>query len=134
MIYMLDTNMCSFIIRNRPIVVTRKLREISENNRIVLSSIVISELMYGAYKKGSDRLIDLVDKFISFFEVVNFDVKAAIEYGKIRAYLEKKGVVIGAYDLQIAAHAKSIKAVVVTNNTKEFERVEGLQIEDWTIE
>jgi tRNA(fMet)-specific endonuclease VapC len=131
---MLDTNMCSFIIRNRPIVVTKKLREISENNRIVLSSIVISELMYGAYKKGSDRLIDLIGKFISFFEVINFDVKAAIEYGKIRANLEKKGVVIGAYDLQIAAHAKSIKAVVVTNNTREFERVEGLQIEDWTIE
>jgi len=134
MIYILDTNICSFIIKNKPIIVTKRLKEVSDGNRIVLSSIVVSELMYGAYKKGSDKLIDLVSKFIGFFEVVNFDVNAAIEYGKIKTNLEKKGVVIGAYDLQIAAHAKSIEAILVTNNTREFKRVEGLKIEDWIVE
>ncbi|WP_456401151.1 type II toxin-antitoxin system tRNA(fMet)-specific endonuclease VapC [Persephonella sp.] len=133
MIYMLDTNMCSFIIREKPVIVKEKLKTVdTNNNKIVLSSIVVSELLYGAYKKGSPKLISIVKTFIDFFEVLPFDLDAAEEYGKIRAVLEKKGVVIGAYDLQIAAHAKSINAVLVTNNIKEFSLVEGLKIEDWS--
>ena len=132
MIYMLDTNICSFIIRERPIFVKEKLEVLSKANKIVISSIVASELLYGAYKKGSSKLIKVVQTFIDFFEVLPFDLKAAKEYGKIRASLEKKGKIIGAYDLQIAAHAISVDAILVTNNIKEFSRIEGLKIEDWT--
>ena len=133
MIYMLDTNICSFIIREKPITVKEKLKSIDTNHRVVLSSIVASELLYGAYKKESQKLIDIVKTFIDFFEILPFDLNAAEEYGKLRDKLGKKELIIGAYDLQIAAHAKSINAVLVTNNTREFERIEGLKIEDWTM-
>ena len=129
---MLDTNICSFIIREKPLTVKEKLKIISKDNKIVLSSIVASELLYGAFKKESPKLISTVKTFIDFFEVLPFDLNAAEEYGKLRAYLEKKGNIIGAYDLQIAAHALSLNAVLVTNNTKEFSRIERLRTEDWT--
>lgn len=131
-VYMLDTNICSFIIREKPLSVKEKLKIVSKDNEVVISSIVASELLYGAYKKGSPKLITAVKTFIDFFEVLPFDLNAAEEYGKLRSYLEKKGNIIGAYDLQIAAHALSLNAVLVTNNTKEFSRIEKLKIEDWT--
>ena len=132
MIYMLDTNICSFIIREKPISIKEKLKIISKDNEIVLSSIVASELLYGAYKKESQKLISTIETFLDFFDVLPFDIKAAQEYGKLKAYLDKKGSIIGAYDLQIAAHALSLNAILVTNNTKEFSRIENLRIEDWT--
>ncbi len=131
MIYMLDTNICSFIIREKPVFVKEKLKTISKDNEVVLSSIVASELLYGAYKKGTQKLITTVKTFIDFFEVLPFDLRASEEYGKLRAYLEKKGKIIGAYDLQIAAHALSLNAVLVTNNTKEFSRIDALRVENW---
>ena len=131
MIYMLDTNICSYIIRNRPESVKQKLKEVEKLNEIALSSIVASELLYGAYKKGSQDLIEVVKHFIDCFVVYDFDLKAAEEYALIRADLERRGIVIGAYDLQIAAHARSLSAVLVTNNEKEFLRVEGLKVENW---
>jgi len=131
MIYMLDTNICSYIIRNAPVEVKNKLKKVEENHELALSSIVVSELFYGAYKKGSEKLIKLIENFIESFVVYDFDKKAAEVYGKIRADLEKSGNVIGAYDLQIAAHALSLDAVLVTNNEREFKRVKGLRIENW---
>jgi len=131
LIYMLDTNICSYIIRNRPESVKKKLKEVEELHEVSLSSIVASELLYGAYKKGSQKLVEVVKHFIDCFVVYDFDLKAAEEYALIRADLEKKGIVIGAYDLQIAAHARSLSAVLVTNNEKEFLRVEGLKVENW---
>jgi tRNA(fMet)-specific endonuclease VapC len=128
---MLDTNICSYIIRNRPESVKKKLKEVEELHEVALSSIVASELLYGAYKKGSQKLIEVVKHFIDCFVVYNFDPKAAEEYALIRADLEKRGIVIGAYDLQIAAHARSLSAVLVTNNEKEFLRVERLKVENW---
>ncbi len=129
---MLDTNICSFIIREKPLSVKEKLKIVSKDNKVVISSIVASELLYGAYKKRNPKLITAVKTFIDFFEVLPFDLSAAEEYGKLRSYLEKKGNIIGAYNLQIAAHALSLNAVLVTNNTKEFSRIENLKIEDWT--
>lgn len=133
MVYMLDTNICSFIIREKPVIVKEKLKSIdTQNNKVTISSIVASELLYGAYKKRSSKLISIVKAFIDFFEVLPFDLNASEEYGKIRVDLEQIGMIIGAYDLQIAAHAKSVNAILVTNNIKEFSRVKGLKIEDWT--
>ena len=131
MIYMLDTNICSYIIRNRPENVKKKLKEIEKLHEIALSSIVASELLYGAYKKGSQKLIEVVKHFIDCFVIYDFDLKAAEEYALIRADLERKGIVIGAYDLQIAAHARALSAVLVTNNEREFLRVKGLKVENW---
>jgi tRNA(fMet)-specific endonuclease VapC len=123
---MLDTNICSYIIRGH----LSKENLIGKN--IGISSIVASELLYGAKKKGSKKLIKIVDLFLNSFEVYDFNKQAAEEYSKIRVNLEKQGLIIGAYDLQIAAHAKSLDAVLVTNNIKEFNRINGLKLENWT--
>jgi tRNA(fMet)-specific endonuclease VapC len=128
---MLDTNICSYIIRNRPESVKEKLKEIEKLHEVALSSIVASELLFGAYKKGSQKLVEVVKHFIDCFVIYDFDLRAAEEYALIRVELEKKGIVIGAYDLQIAAHARALSAVLVTNNEREFLRVEGLRIENW---
>ncbi|QCI29127.1 type II toxin-antitoxin system VapC family toxin [Caminibacter pacificus] len=125
MFYMLDTNICSYIIKG--FIPKSKL----ENKNIIISSIVASELLYGAKKKNSKKLIKIVDLFLNNFEIVDFNIKAAKEYSKIRVELEKQGLIIGAYDLQIAAHAKSLNAVLVTNNTKEFGRIKGLKLQNW---
>ncbi|EDP74837.1 type II toxin-antitoxin system VapC family toxin [Hydrogenivirga sp. 128-5-R1-1] len=131
MLYMLDTDTCSYIIRNRPQHVKEKLEEVERNHTIGLSSVVVSELFYGAYKKGSRRLVRLVESFVDYFEIYDYDLRAAVEYGRLRAELERKGITIGAYDLQIAAHAISLNAVLVTNNLREFERIKGLKVESW---
>jgi tRNA(fMet)-specific endonuclease VapC len=122
---MLDTNICSYIIKG----FIPKEKLIDKN--IGISSIVVSELLYGAKKKNSKKLIKIVDLFLNSFEIYDYDKEAAVEYSKIRVNLEKQGLIIGAYDLQIAAHAKSLKAILVTNNTKEFNRIRGLKIENW---
>ncbi len=131
MLYMLDTDICSYIIRNRPQHVKKRLEELERNHTIGLSSVVVSELFYGAYKKGSRKLVKLVESFVDYFEIFNYNLKAAVEYGKLRAELEREGITIGAYDLQIAAHAISLNAVLVTNNLKEFKRIKGLKVESW---
>ena len=131
MLYMLDTDTCSYIIRNRPEHVKEKLEEVEKEHSIGLSSVVVSELFYGAYKKGSRRLVRLVKSFVDYFEIYDYDLRAAVEYGKLRAELERKGITIGAYDLQIAAHAISLNAVLVTNNLREFKRIKGLKVESW---
>ena len=125
MLYMLDTNICSYIIRGY----IPKEKLIDKN--IGISSIVASELLYGAKKKGSKKLMKIVDLFLNSFEIYDFNKQAADEYSKIRVDLEKQGLIIGAYDLQIAAHAKSLNAVLVTNNMKEFSRINGLKLENW---
>jgi len=131
MIYMLDTNICSYIIRNHPVHIKEKLIQISKENTVALSSIVVSELFYGAYKKDSKKLINLIELFVDSFEIYEFGIDAAKEYGILRSDLEKQGVPIGAYDLQITAHAISLDAILVTNNEKEFGRIRRLKVENW---
>ena len=133
MLYMLDTNICSYIIRNRPQSIKEKLQEVEENHTVALSSIVVSELLYGATKKDSPKLIKIVSAFIDNFIIYDYSKVSAQSYGNIRTDLEKKGKIIGANDLLIASHALSFGAVLVTNNSREFERVEGLVLEDWSI-
>ena len=132
MLYMLDTNMCSYIIRNKPIIIKEKLKEIEKGHTVALSSIVVSELMYGATKKGSPKLLKIVSAFVDNFVIYDYAKVSAQSYADIRTDLEKQGKIIGANDLLIAAHALSLGAVLVTNNTKEFERVERLVLEDWS--
>jgi len=131
MLYMLDTNICAFIIRDKPQYIKEKLKDIEKNNEIALSSIVVAELLFGAKKKKSQKLTKLIDTFIGNFTIYDFDKKASIEYAKIRSVLEETGNIIGANDLLISSHAKSLGAIMVTNNTREFLRVDGLDVEDW---
>ena len=131
MLYMLDTNICGYIIRNKPETIKEKLKDMEKKNEIALSSIVVSELLYGVKKKGSMKLSKIVNRFIDNFTIYDFDKSAATEYADIRDFLQKQGKVIGSNDLFIAAHAKSLDAVLVTNNVGEFQRISGLAIENW---
>ena len=133
MLYMLDTNICSYIIRNKPQSIKLKLQEVEENHTIALSSIVVSELLYGATKKDSPKLMRIVSAFIDNFIIYDYSKISAQSYANIRSDLEKKGEIVGANDLLIASHALSLGAVLVTNNTREFKRVEKLVLEDWSL-
>jgi len=128
---MLDTNMCSYIIRDNPKGIFQKLKVVEKKHTIALSSIVVSELLYGVSKKGSTKLIKVVNMFVEQFTIYDYNKASAKAYANIRTILEKKGQVIGVHDMLIAAHALSLDATIVTNNTKEFERVDGLVIENW---
>ncbi len=134
MLYMLDTNICSYIIRNKPQSIKTKLQEVEQNHTVALSSIVVSELLYGATKKDSPKLLRIVSAFIDNFIIYDYSKVSAQSYANIRTDLEKKGEIIGANDLLIASHALSLGAVLVTNNTREFERVEKLVLEDWSLD
>ncbi len=133
MLYMLDTNICSYIIRNKPQSIKTKLQEVEQNHTVALSSIVVSELLYGATKKDSPKLMRIVSAFIDNFIIYDYSKVSAQSYANIHTDLEKKGQIIGANDLLIASHALSLGAVLVTNNTREFERVEKLGLEDWSL-
>ena len=129
--YLLDTNICIYLMNHYPPEVLQKLRKVGVG-KIALSSITVSELHYGARK--SDRIkqnIQRIEEFIYPFDVLAYDEAASQEYGKIRAYLEKNGQVIGPLDMLIAAHALSRDLILITNNTKEFRRIKSLQIENW---
>ncbi len=128
---MLDTNMCIYIIKNKPKSVMQRFQEYDIGN-ISLSSITVSELYYGAYKSEHiEKNLLALEHFLQPFNIVSYDLKASIEYGQIRACLQRQGNVIGGLDMQIAAHAKSLDMTLVTNNTKEFIRVDGLVVDNW---
>ncbi|MDP3119800.1 MAG: PIN domain-containing protein [Sulfuricurvum sp.] len=132
--YMLDTNICIYIINNKPAGVIERFMALDKNDHVCLSTITITELFFGleksqSLKKEQNRLAMIT--FLSQLEVVSFDENAAMKYGVIRAKLQKKGCVIGNNDMLIASHAQSINAVLVTNNEREFDRVEGLKVENW---
>ena len=128
---MLDTNICIYIIKNRPKSVKQKFQEFSIGE-LCISSITVSELMYGAFKSQFvEKNLKAIESFLMPFEIVDYDYMASIEYGRIRSNLERKGTVIGNMDMQIAGHALSLDLVLVTNNIKEFERVLGLELDNW---
>lgn len=128
---MLDTNICIYIIKNKPIAVSKKFKKY-KMGELCISSICASELYYGACKSQHQKKnISALQRFLSPLDIMQYDLDASIEYGKIRANLEKQGNIIGGLDLLIAAHAKSLKAILITNNTKEFDRVTGLKVKNW---
>jgi tRNA(fMet)-specific endonuclease VapC len=134
MTYMLDTNICIYIINNKPVHVMKKFLTLERNDRVCISTITVAELFYGleksqSLKKEHNRLALI--KFLAPLEVMAFDEHSAIEYGSIRVALEKSGCVIGGNDLLIASHAKRLGCVLVTNNEREFRRVDGLSVENW---
>lgn len=127
---LLDTNICIYIINNRPPEVLAHFKRYRLGD-IGLSSVVAAELAYGVAKSGSARNRAALEMFLSPLEILPFDSKAIWAYGELRADLERQGLSIGALDTMIAAHALSQDAVLVTNNTREFQRVKGLRLENW---
>lgn len=128
---MLDTNIIAYAKNNRPESVLKRLMQYRPED-ICISSITLAELEYGVYNSAKPEQNQLaLMTFLAGIIVVPFDSDAAREYGIIRAGLKQKGTLIGANDLLIAAHAKSLDLTLVTNNTREFERVEGLKLENW---
>lgn len=132
MMYMLDTYICIYMIKQKPRQVIEKLKSMNKAD-LCISSITYSELLYGAEKSSNiaKNLLALT-MFLSNIEILPYDENASVDYGFIRSDLEKKGKPIGPLDMLIAAHAASLRMILVTNNEKEFERVKGLNIENWT--
>jgi len=130
--YLLDTNICIYIIKKKPETVLKKVQSLATSD-LCVSSITVAELKYGVEKSQQvARNQQALEMFLLPLVIMPFDKDAAISYGKIRAKLEAKGQPIGSLDTLIAAHALSLGYTVVTNNTREFDRVPGLQVENWT--
>ncbi len=129
--YMLDTNICIYIIKKKPVKVIDHLTNLPISD-VGLSTITVSELEYGVAKSGKieQNKIALI-AFLAPLEIVVYDLNAAGIYGEIRSYLEKQGQPIGPLDLLIAAHALSLNSILVTNNEREFKKVPGLKFENW---
>ncbi len=131
--YLLDTNVCIKYLNGRSENIVTQLKKTSPDS-IALCSVVKSELLTGAYKSNvSQNVLRRLEIFFEKFNSIPFDDKAALYYGKTRSELEKKGIVIGPYDLQIAAITLAHDLTLVTHNTKEFTRISELKLADWEL-
>ena len=129
--YLLDTNICIYIINKRPVSVIQRLSNY-EIDDIAISSITVSELEYGINKSmNSEKSRIALIEFLLPFKLIDYDFKAAKEYGIIRSDLEKSGQPIGAMDYLLAAQAISLDLILVSNNLKEFSKVKKLRMENW---
>ncbi|CAK6686992.1 type II toxin-antitoxin system tRNA(fMet)-specific endonuclease VapC [Synechococcus sp. CBW1107] len=128
--YLLDTNICIYVIKRRP---ESLLDRFNENaSYLAISAITLAELLHGAEKSSQpQRTLSVVEDFCSRLDVLDYGAKAAQHYGQIRSALERRGTPIGVNDLHIAAHARSEGLTLVSNNLREFERVEGLLYANW---
>jgi len=134
LIRLLDTNTCIYLIRRRHPGVLRRL-EAYELGDLGVSSVTVAELRFGAEKSARpEGNHEALERFLIPLEIADFDGSAAWAYGRIRSTLEARGTPIGPLDTLIAAHAVSLHATLVTNNVREFGRVPGLEVEDWTVE
>lgn len=133
-VYMLDTNICSFLIRNKPEYLLDKLQEsVESRHQIVISAITYAELTFGAInKKASPKMPDIVSEFVDRLDaVLAWDKKAVEASTLIKKKLDFSGTPIGHNDTLIAGHCISVSAILVTDNIREFQRVDGLVFENW---
>lgn len=130
--YLLDTNIVIYVIKQRPIEVLDLFNQ--HVGQMCISSITLAELLHGAEKsERTEHNLHQIEDFFSRLDVLEYGKKSAAHYGSIRANLERKGTIIGVNDLHIAGHARSEGLTLVSNNLREFERVDGLLIENWVI-
>ena len=128
--YLLDTNIVIYVIKKKPLPALYMFNQ--ESGHMAISSITLAELLHGAEKSNApERSLAVVEDFCSRLDVLPYGPKAAQHYGNIRSALEKRGQTIGVNDLHIAAHARSEGLTLVTNNLREFERVEALRLCNW---
>jgi tRNA(fMet)-specific endonuclease VapC len=128
--YMLDTNICIYVIKNYPAQLRERFNRLAE--QLCMSSITLGELHYGA-EKSARRLqnLEAIEQFTARLEVLPFSPRAAAHYGQIRAELERAGTPCGPHDMQIGGHARSEGLIIVTNNMREFVRMSGVRAENW---
>lgn len=128
---MLDTNICIYLIKQKPASVLAHFEQYALGE-IGISSITVAELQFGVSNSQKQQQNQAaLDLFLAPLEIVDFDVRAAQIYGRIRAYLSQQGTPMGAYDMLIAAHAQSLDVALITNNLSEFSRVPDLRLENW---
>jgi tRNA(fMet)-specific endonuclease VapC len=128
---MLDTNTCIYVIKRKPTDVINRFRRI-QLSQIGISSITLSELEYGVMKSskpGQNQLA--LAQFLAPLEILSYDDEAAQHYGRLRTDLEKRGTPIGSLDMLIAAHALCVGCILITNNEREFKRVQDLKVDNW---
>lgn len=129
--YLLDTNICIYIIKNRPQHIAQKVATIPKSDRIAMSYITYAELLFGTYKSSKpEQAVERLEMLSQVVPVLLPDNTIMLHYAQQRAMLERSGKMIGANDLWIASHALSLNAVLVSNDT-EFQRIEGLILENW---
>jgi tRNA(fMet)-specific endonuclease VapC len=128
--YMLDTNICIYVMKNYPADLREKFSTLAE--QLSISTITLGELHYGA-EKSARRAENLaaIEHFVARLDVLPFGDKAAVHYGQVRAELERAGTPCGPHDMQIGGHARSEGLIVVTNNLREFARMPGIRAENW---
>lgn len=130
-LYMLDTDICSYIIRERPTSVYQRFQKV-KLEQLHISIITYAELLYGVARSSSTKINrPIIEQFVRHLHICHWDEGAAEHYADIRTILEKAGQPIGAMDMQIAAHARSLGATVVSNNIRHFGRVPDLLVENW---
>ena len=129
--YMLDTNVVIYTMKNRPLTVKQHFQK--HHGQMAISSVTLGELVFGAeHSQQVERNLADIESMVARLDMLHFDESAAYHFGQIRAALYSLGKPIGPYDMMIAGHARSRGLKLVTNNVQEFERIEGLQIENWT--
>ena len=128
--YMLDTNICIYVIKRKPLEAMQAFN--LHVGQLCISSITLAELLHGAAKSAkSEHNLRVVEDFVSRLDILDYGDKAASHYADVRADLERKGTPMGVNDLHIAGHARSEALIIVTNNEKVFVRVDGLRVENW---
>jgi tRNA(fMet)-specific endonuclease VapC len=131
--FLLDTHICIYVIKRRPLSALARFNE--HAGQMAVSSITVAELLHGAHKsQAASQALAVVEDFCSRLEVLSYGIKAAEHYGSIRSSLERQGLPIGVNDLHIAAHARSEGLILVSNNLREFERVEALRLAKWALD
>jgi tRNA(fMet)-specific endonuclease VapC len=129
--YLLDTNICIYIIKKKPLPALERFKTLKVSD-VGISAITLAELEYGVAKSSRpEQNREALTGFLTPLEILPFDEQASNHYGDIRTYLERKGITIGSMDLLIASHARSLSIPLVTNNIQEFKRIPGLQLENW---
>lgn len=129
--YLLDTNIVIYVMKQRPAEVGERF--VRHQGQLAISAVTLMELVYGAEKSAqSERNLRDIEGFSARLEVLPYDNSAAVHTGQIRAELASAGMPIGPYDQMIAGHARSLGLILVSNNAREFERVSGLRLENWT--
>jgi tRNA(fMet)-specific endonuclease VapC len=128
--YLLDTNICIYIINEQPAQVLQRLIQAGRDS-LAISTVTVAELAFGAAKSARPETRAKLENFLSKFPILNWDKDAAWVYGNLRKDLEAKGQRIGERDLMLACQALALDVTMVTNNTREFERVVGLKLENW---
>lgn len=130
MTYLLDTNICIYVINQRPAQVLQRLIQVGRES-LAISTVTVAELAFGIEKSNRPDSRTKLENFLSQFPILDWDQDAAWMYGRVRKSLEAKGQRIGERDLLLACQALALDATMVTNNTREFERVDGLMLENW---